>query len=70
LECWELARGYSEVAREDRFRWIHIEEVQYWEDEAFRIETGDLDYGDIIDAHLSRLERIRTEFETMDYETY
>ncbi|MDF1567823.1 MAG: hypothetical protein RQ801_14995 [Spirochaetaceae bacterium] len=70
LESWELARGYGEVAREVRFRWIHIEEVQYWEDEAFRIETGDLDYGDIVDAHLSRLERVRTEFETMDYETY
>ena len=70
LESWDLALGYSEVAREDRFRWINIEEIQYWEDEAFRIESGDLDYGDIINAHLSRLERVKTEFESMDYNTY
>jgi hypothetical protein len=70
LESWELARSYSEAAREPRFRWIHLEEIQYWEDEAFRIETGDLDYRDIIDAHLSRLGRVRSEFESMDYDTY
>lgn len=70
LESWGLAQSYSEVAREPRFRWINLEEIQYWEDEAFRIETGDLDYRDIIEAHLSRLERVRDEFESMDYETY
>ena len=58
------------MAREPRFRWIHLEEIQYWEDEAFRIETGDLDYKDIIEAHLARLNRVRDEFEAMDYDTY
>jgi len=70
LESWELARGYSEVAREPRFRWINLEEIQYWEDEAFRIEQGDLDYRDIIENHLARLNRVRDEFESMDYDTY
>jgi hypothetical protein len=70
LESWELARSYSEVAREPRFRWINLDEIQYWEDEAFRIEMGELDYRDIIEGHLSRLEQVRSEFESMDYETY
>lgn len=70
LESWELAQSYSEVARETRFRWINLEEIQYWEDEAYRIETGDLDYRDIIEAHLSRLDRVRDEFKSMDYDTY
>lgn len=70
LESWVLARSYSEVARETRFRWINLEEIQYWEDEAYRIENGDLDYRDIIEAHLSRLDRVRDEFESMDYDTY
>lgn len=70
LESWELARSYGEVAREPRFRWIDLDEIRYWEDEAFRIENGDLDYRDIIEAHLSRLERVRDEFESMDYDTY
>lgn len=70
LETWELAQSYSEVARESRFRWINLEEIQYWEDEAYRIEMGELDYRDIIEAHLSRLARVRDDFEAMDYETY
>ena len=70
MESWNLAESYSMVARESRFRWINLEEIQYWEDEAFRIETGDLDYRDIIEAHLARLETVRDEFESMDYETY
>ena len=70
LETWELAQSYSQVARENRFRWINLDEIQYWEDEAFRIEQGDLDYRDIIENHLSRLERVRDEFKNMDYDTY
>lgn len=70
LESWMLAQSYAEVARETRFRWINLDEIQYWEDEAFRIETGDLDYQDIIEAHLGRLHRVRDEFESMDYDTY
>ncbi len=70
LESWSLAQSYAEVAREPRFRWINLDKVQYWEDEAFRIEQGDLDYRDIIEAHLSRLHRVRDEFEAMDYDTY
>ncbi len=70
LESWDMAKGEAGKAREDRFRWMHLDKVQYWEDEAFRIETGDLDYRDIIEAHLARLHRVRDEFKKMDYDTY
>lgn len=70
LESWEMARLYGETARERRFRWIHLDEIQFWEDEAFRIENEELDYGDIIAVHLARLERVRSGFASMDYETY
>ena len=70
LETWDSARTYGELARDRRFRWIHLEEIQYWEDEAYRIENGDLDYQDIIEAHLERLERVRDEFQAMSPETY
>ncbi len=70
MESWNLAQSYALVAREPRFRWRNLDDIQFWEDEAFRIESGDLDYQDIIEAHLSRLHRVRDEFEQMDYDTY
>lgn len=70
LESWRMAREYSSAARDRRFRFIHLDEIQYWEDEAYRIESGELDYADIIEAHLERLRRVREEFERMDPETY
>ena len=70
LESWRMAREYSSAARDRRFRFIHLDEIQYWEDEAYRIESGELDYADIIEAHLERLRRVRAEFERMDPETY
>ena len=49
---------------------IHIEEIQNWEDEHYRIEKGELDYEDIITSHLMRLEKVRQYFENMDENTY
>ena len=48
----------------------HLEEVQAWEDEQYRIQTGDLDYGDIIQEQLDRLSSVRETFESMDETTY
>ena len=41
-----------------------------WEDEYWRIETGDLDYREIIDEQLARLAKVRATFEAMDEKTY
>ncbi len=68
LEYWKEALVWS--AKAYQMRMIHLEEIQYWEDENFRIETGDLDYGTIIDGHLIRLTKVRTDFESMDRNTY
>ena len=69
-QAWPMAQQYALAARDVKFRWMNLEELQYWEDEAFRIETGDLDYEEIINGHLDRLERVREDFLRMDYYTY
>lgn len=61
---WPEAVRYSEEA--ESMGYIDLEEIQYWSDESRRIATGDLDYGRIISNHLSRLRRVRAEFEAMD----
>jgi hypothetical protein len=65
---WEDARKWS--ARAWGMRRVHLEQIQQWEDENFRIETGDLDYREIIDEQLARLARVRETFQKMDSTTY
>jgi hypothetical protein len=67
LLYWREARSWA-----SRLPWLYhnLEEIQIWEDERARIWNGDLDYGDIIGAHLDRLQRIRQQFLSMDENTY
>jgi hypothetical protein len=65
---WEEARTWS--ARAWAMRTVHLEDIQPWEDECWRIETGDLDYREIIDEQLARLAKVRATFEAMDEKTY
>lgn len=65
---WESAQQWSQQAAP--FRFVHLEEIQYWEDEHHRIRTGDLDYGRIIDRHLERVAEVRSAFAAMDEDTY
>ena len=64
LYYWDQAVEWSNRAAE--FRWLDLEEIQQWEDQSYRIQTGDLDYAAIIDRHLQRLYEVRAEFEQMD----
>ena len=48
----------------------HLEDIQAWEDEQYRLKTGDLDYGEIIQEQLARLSGVRKTFESMDDQTY
>jgi hypothetical protein len=57
LRYWREARRWSREAF--TLRGLHLEEVQSWEDENFRIETHDLDYDRIIRRHLNRLSAAR-----------
>jgi hypothetical protein len=68
LAYWSEAKALAAKAMKMRF--TRLDEVQAWIDEAFRIDTGDLDYADIIGDELKRLEKVRSEFEKMDGSTY
>ena len=64
---WDEAVKWQEKVEKS---WIVLEEIQKWEDEAFRIEDKTLDYDDIIDSHLKRLQAVREKFRQMDENTY
>jgi len=66
LYYWDDAVKWAKQAQERRFRFINLQKVQFWEDEAFRIETGQLDYNKIINRELMLLQRVRERFEAMD----
>lgn len=68
LVYWQEAKKYSDAAT--GFPWLYLTDVQFWEDEHFRIQTGQLDYQTIIAGHLDRLERVRGDFLAMDESTY
>ncbi len=82
LESLEIAEHYYQTAlyyweqaliwwaRLEKMPYIHLEEIQYWEDECTRITNGDLDYQEIIYKDLQRLDKVRAQFESMDENTY
>jgi len=66
LYYWDEAVEWSKKANDRRFRWINLEKVQFWEDEAFRIENGKLNYGRTIRRELDSLQKVRDRFEAME----
>jgi len=65
---WTRAKEWS--AKAWALRDVHLEAVSEWEDENFRIETGDLNYQDTIDEQLARLAKVRDQFQKMGPGTY
>jgi hypothetical protein len=65
LYYWDAVKEWAEKAQDRRFRWINLVRVQNWEDEALRVETGDLDYSRIINRELVFLQRVREQFQAM-----
>ena len=64
---WEEAlKWHAEIPRS----WFVFEEIQAWEDEAYRIREGLLNYNPIIDRHIARVDRVLNEFRNMDENTY
>jgi hypothetical protein len=49
---------------------VFLDGIEEWQDEAYRIGTGDLDYADIVGSQLSRLDKVRAAFEKMDAAGY
>ena len=66
LFYWEEALAWSKKANERRFRWIDLPLVQFWQDEAFRIENGTLNYAKTINRELKLLQNVREKFEAME----
>jgi len=64
---WDEAVSWS---KKIRFSFHCIEDIQFWEDENYRIRSGDLNYDRIIDSHLTRLNNVRQKFLEMDDSTY
>ncbi|MDR3301637.1 MAG: hypothetical protein LBT01_03795 [Spirochaetaceae bacterium] len=70
LYYWSAAKEWAEKAHEKRFYFIRLPRVQFWDDEAFRIGNGDLDYQKTLNRELTRLQNTRAAFEAMDDNTY
>lgn len=68
LYYWEQALEWSHKAWDMRV--IELTDLASWQDDNFRIETGDLDYAEILAGDLERLARVRAEFEAMNESTY
>jgi hypothetical protein len=68
LYYWEQALEWSHKAW--RMRRIELTDLASWQDDNYRIETGDLDYYEIVSNDLARLRSVRAEFEAMDENTY
>ena len=67
LYYWEEALTWAQKANERRFRWIDLPRVQFWQDEAFRIENGTLNYGRTIQRELQLLQTVREKFQQMEH---
>jgi hypothetical protein len=65
LYYWDEALKYQKEQEDARFRYIDLEGVRFWQDEALRIGTGDLDYRQILERELASLEKVRAAFEAM-----
>jgi len=67
---WKEALIWNEKLLDKRFRFLHLERVQFWEDEAERINDKRLDYERIISRELTLLQKVRDTFQGMDENTY
>ena len=65
LYYWDEALAWAEKANEKRFRWINLEKIHFWQDEATRIERGSLNYGKTIRRELDSLQKVRERFQEM-----
>lgn len=65
LAYWPSAVEWARKA--ETLRFVRLPDVQAWEDQAFRIVNGDLDYADIIADELARISRLRKNFEDMTF---
>jgi hypothetical protein len=68
LAYWPEAKELAKKAM--ALRWTMLDDAEYWVGEAYRIDSGELDYEKIIGNQLTRLAKVRADFEKMDGSTY
>lgn len=67
---WVDAVEWATRASDEKFMFLYIDDIINFENEVFMIQSGELNYNDIINKHLKRLNNVRTKFENMDETTY
>ncbi|MCR5699749.1 MAG: hypothetical protein K6G52_08930 [Treponemataceae bacterium] len=70
LVYWEEAKLWSEKAGMKKFQFMTLTGIQNWEDEHYRIANHDLDYEKILTRELNRVEKVKSDFQAMDENTY
>ena len=70
LYYWTEAKVWAEKANQKKFKFLHLTDIQNWEDECYRIDTGDLNYETTLKRELKRLEKVKQTFLEMDEHTY
>jgi hypothetical protein len=60
LAYWAEAKDLAKKAM--AMRWVVLDDAEFWTNEAYRIDQGDLDYADIIGKQLTRLRKVRADF--------
>ena len=64
---WTEAFSWAEKARDRRFRFMRLERIEFWEDQALRIiELRTLDYGKTLSRELTMLRSVREQFQAME----
>lgn len=68
LYYWKEASLWAEKANVGKFNFLHVTDIQNWEDERECIKTGELDYKKMLNRELTRVEKILNDIEMLkDY---
>lgn len=70
LYYWTEAKLWAEKANQKKFKFLYLTDIQNWEDECYRIDTGDLNYETTLNRELKRLKKVKQTFLEMDEHTY
>lgn len=65
---WREAENWAEKANAREFQFLTLSDVQFWEDEKFRIMDGSLDYDKMLTREIERVEAVKTQFQAMTKE--
>ena len=70
LYYWREAQLWAEKANQGKFYFLHLTDIQAWEDERERIGDGSLNYEKTIKRELERVRKVKEDFLAMDANTY